>query len=48
SDIAETLGVPIGTVKSRISRGRAELRLLLADLRPGTNPSDQALRGRDA
>jgi RNA polymerase sigma-70 factor (ECF subfamily) len=31
-DIAEVLGVPQGTVKSRISRGRAELARLLKDL----------------
>jgi len=29
--IAETLGVPIGTVKSRLARARAELKRLLAD-----------------
>ena len=31
-EIAETLGVPVGTVKSRISRGRAELARLLKSL----------------
>jgi RNA polymerase sigma-70 factor (ECF subfamily) len=48
AEIAEITHCSVGTVKSRISRGRGELRLLLADRRPGTNPSDQALRERDA
>jgi len=30
-DIAEILGIPLGTVKSRISRGLAQLQKLLAD-----------------
>jgi len=35
-EIAEALAVPVGTVKSRINRGRGELRRLMADvLTPG-------------
>src|SRR4029079_14057959 len=30
-EIAETLSIPVGTVKSRIARGRAQLARLLAD-----------------
>ena len=36
AEIAEITESSLGTVKSRISRGREELRGLLADLRPGT------------
>ena len=32
-DIAETTGVPIGTVESRIFRGRQRLRVALAQMR---------------
>jgi len=32
--ISETLAIPVGTVKSRINRGRAELRNLMADVLP--------------
>lgn len=34
SEIAERLGVPVGTVKSRIARGRAQLARSLRHLRP--------------
>ena len=34
-DIAEMIGVPIGTVMSRLSRARAKLRSRLADYAPG-------------
>ena len=39
-EAAEILEVPVGTVKSRCSRGRARLAVLLADLArsPGTGP----------
>ncbi|MEO8376890.1 MAG: sigma-70 family RNA polymerase sigma factor [Candidatus Sumerlaeota bacterium] len=34
-EISEVLGVPLGTIKSRINRGRSELRRLMADVLPG-------------
>lgn len=48
ADIAELTGVSVGTIKSRIARGREELRRLLADLRPGTAGNPSALGEHDA
>jgi RNA polymerase sigma-70 factor (ECF subfamily) len=47
AEIAELTGVSVGTIKSRISRGREELRRLLADLRPGTTGAPLSLGDRD-
>lgn len=42
-EIAEILEVPLGTVKSRISRGIAQLHVLLNDLAPPAMPPARAL-----
>jgi RNA polymerase sigma-70 factor (ECF subfamily) len=49
-EIAQTLGVKLGTVRSRISRGRAMLRAALADRAPrsATRPTAMAAGGPDA
>jgi len=47
AEIAELTGVSVGTIKSRISRGREELRRLLADQRPGTAATPFSLGERD-
>ena len=47
AEIAALTGVSVGTIKSRISRGREELRRLLADLRPGTASAPLTLGERD-
>ena len=41
-EIAATLGVKLGTVRSRIHRGRAQLRTALQHRRPGTVPASAA------
>jgi len=38
-EIAETLNIPVGTVMSRLSRGRKELRVLLAEFANGSGHS---------
>lgn len=48
AEIAELTGVSEGTIKSRISRGREELRHLLADQRPGTDGAPRSLGEQDA
>ena len=40
-DIAETLGLPLGTVKSHLHRGRKELKKMLGDL-PDSSGSGRA------
>lgn len=47
AEIAQLTGVSVGTIKSRISRGREELRRLLADLRPGTAGAQRTLGERN-
>ena len=40
-EIAEVLGIKLGTVRSRIHRGRAQLRRLLAHRAPNAGPGDR-------
>ena len=46
-EVAATLGVPTGTVKARLSRGRAALATLLTEPpgRPAVPPTEEARRG---
>jgi RNA polymerase sigma-70 factor (ECF subfamily) len=41
-EIAATLGVKVGTVRSRIHRGRVQLRETLAHRAPGVRPAEPA------
>nr|WP_082121643.1 MULTISPECIES: RNA polymerase sigma factor SigE [Frankia] len=47
-EIAQTLGVKLGTVRSRISRGRAMLRAALADRAPRTADGAMLVAAEDA
>jgi RNA polymerase sigma factor (sigma-70 family) len=47
-DIADILGVPVGTVKSRIARGIGQLRGILGSLDPGRAPAPVSVRSNAA
>lgn len=44
-EIARTLRIPIGTVRSRLSRGRDTLRMMLADLAPAGGTPQREVNG---
>ncbi len=48
AEVALMLGIPVGTVKSRCARARAQLAVMLGHLRPGNQPAvpDVSERGR--
>jgi RNA polymerase sigma-70 factor (ECF subfamily) len=45
AEIATLVGASVGTVKSRISRGRAELRRLLSDVHGNRAPRGDVTEG---
>jgi RNA polymerase sigma-70 factor (ECF subfamily) len=46
-EAADTLGVPVGTIMSRLARGRSALRLLVERRRHPSKPQLRVLRGKD-
>jgi RNA polymerase sigma-70 factor (ECF subfamily) len=46
-EIAETLNIPVGTVMSRLSRGRRQLRLLLGERTSGSGEASRRMRSGD-
>ena len=46
-EIADVVGVSVGTVMSRLSRGRARMRVLLADEEQTANPPIRRIEDND-